>query len=67
MANITDSTRKFNGRRYYYLLWVSNKSGVEQLKKRARLNGVLMRVTKGKEPRTGLSGYNVWTRGPHSR
>jgi hypothetical protein len=62
----TDSTRQFGGKKYRFLCWVSSKSSVDWFKQRAKLNGVLMRVTKGKPSvaGTGWHGYDLWTRSP---
>ena len=57
----TDDTRILNGKRYRYFGWVKHRSTANALKKRAKLNGVLMRVVPTKD------GYTIWTRGPTRR
>lgn len=58
----TDSTRVFGGKRYRYLTWVLRKSSVDWFKRKAKADGMLLRVTEQTKSGFPTGGYNLWTR-----
>ena len=62
----TDAMRTFGGKKYMYLTWVSHKSGVKWFKDKAKLNKVLLRVTKQTKSGLPSGGYNIWIWRPGS-